>query len=41
MTHYCREDFEHCLHSAQAIRTREAIRDILKDTGIPKKYFRL
>ena len=38
---YCREDFEHCLHSAHAIRALEEIRDILDGKGIPKKYFDL
>ncbi len=37
----CRDDFDHCLHSAHAIRTLEEIRDILSSAGIPNKYFEL
>ncbi len=37
----CREDFEHCMHSAHVIRALEEIRDILDGKGIPKEYFEL
>ena len=37
----CREDYEHCMHSAHAIRALEEIRDILTEEGVPKKYLEL
>ena len=37
----CREDFEHCMHSAHAIRALEEIRDLLAEKGVPKEYFEL
>ena len=37
----CRDDYDHCMHSAHAIRALEEIRDILVPAGVPEKYFGL
>ena len=37
----CREDYDHCMHSAHAIQVLEEIRDILVPVGVPEKYFDL
>ena len=37
----CREDYDHCMHSAHVIRALEEIRDILVPVGVPEKCFSL
>ncbi len=37
----CREDYDHCMHSAHAIRALEEIRAILVPAGVPEKWLEL